>query len=221
MLVWDFPLRLFHWALVIAVVGAIGTGKAEVLWLHERFGLTVLGLVIFRILWGFIGGHYARFTAFIVLPYAAFRGFLGLLKRDDTPHAPGHSAIGGYAVIGLLAIIGGMAISGSMSSDDVLFEGPLVHLVPNFTNTATDIHDFGEGLLFLMLFLHLAAILVYKFIKRQNLTTVMIRGRAVRDGQCAAPDGAISHRKCWFGLCLMLACIAGAQAISLLRPSLF
>ena len=56
---WDFPLRLFHWALFVSIIGAIISAKAGVLWVHERFGLTVLGLIIFRIVWGFVGGHYA------------------------------------------------------------------------------------------------------------------------------------------------------------------
>ena len=62
----DLPLRLFHWGLVIAVIGAISSAKLEILWLHERFGLAVMGLVGFRLVWGFYGGHYARFAQFLV-----------------------------------------------------------------------------------------------------------------------------------------------------------
>ena len=65
MRVWDLPLRIFHWALVVAVIGAVVSSKAEVMWLHERFGLSVMGLVAFRLIWGFVGGYYARFRQFV------------------------------------------------------------------------------------------------------------------------------------------------------------
>ena len=103
MIVWDFPLRLFHWSLFICVVGAIVSAKTEVLWVHERFGLAVLGLVTFRIFWGFLGGRYARFSQFLRSPKAALNG-LKTLFRPDPVAKSGHSALGGYAVIGLLGI---------------------------------------------------------------------------------------------------------------------
>ena len=67
---WDLPTRLFHWLLVIAVVGAIVTVKLGGNWMlwHERFGLMVLGLIVFRVMWGFLGSSYARFSQFLVGP---------------------------------------------------------------------------------------------------------------------------------------------------------
>ena len=55
MRVWDLPLRIFHWSLVVAVIGAVASSKADVMWLHERFGLSVMGLIAFRLIWGFVG----------------------------------------------------------------------------------------------------------------------------------------------------------------------
>ena len=124
MRVWDLPLRIFHWALVIAVIGAVGSAKVDIMWLHERFGLTVMGLVAFRIFWGFLGGYYARFSQFMTSPRNAFAGILKLLKPQSQPSV-GHSAAAGYAVIGLLGVAAYQALTGSVSNDDVLFDGPL------------------------------------------------------------------------------------------------
>ena len=221
MQIWDLPLRLFHWGLVIAVAGAIASAKLEILWLHERFGLAVMGLVGFRLVWGVYGGHYARFAQFLVVPRHALAGIRGLLRPDTArPHA-GHSAAGGYAVIGLLAVTGGMALSGSFSHDDVLFEGPLAHLLPQISATATSLHHIGEKILFLMIFLHLAAILVYRVVKRRHLTSVMVRGHVAPDGNLLGPDGSISLARCIAGILGLVLFVGGAQALSLLRPVLF
>ena len=82
MCVWDFPLRLFHWGLLVSIVGAVVSVKAEALWIHERFGLTVLGLIVFRIFWGFLGGHYSLFRQFLATPRMAF---YELKRYSDQP----------------------------------------------------------------------------------------------------------------------------------------
>ena len=227
MRVWDFPLRLFHWALFVSIIGAIISAKAGVLWVHERFGLTVLGLIMFRIVWGFFGGHYARFHQFLAMPRMAFQELQTLLRSTPKPGSKsnieikvGHSALGSYAVIGLLGIPLFMAISGTMSNDDVLFDGPLAHLVPNFTDNATSAHHFGEKLLFSILFLHISAILFYKYKKKRNLTKAMVTGN-VDAILTSAADGSISPNHSYFGLLLMLVFIAAAQSITLLRPAIF
>ena len=227
MRVWDFPLRLFHWALFVSIFGAIISAKMEILWVHERFGLTVLGLIVFRLIWGFLGGHYARFRRFLAKPQVAFQELKVIVKPNqksnpklDVKAEVGHSALGGYAVLALLGIPLLMAISGTMSSDDVLYEGPLAHLMPDVIGNATDAHHLGERLLFFILFLHVSAILVYKFKKKRNLTKAMVTGNA--DAMPAkAIDGSISPSRTYLGLFLMLLCISAAQSLSLLRPTFF
>ena len=227
MRVWDFPLRLFHWALSVCIVGAIISAKMGVLWVHERFGLTVLGLIIFRICWGFLGGHYARFRQFILVPQVAFRElnilFRTIPKTDAKSNVDvkvGHDAIGSYAVMALLGIPLLMAITGTMSSDDVLFEGPLTHLVPDLSNKITSVHHFGEKLLIIILFLHISAILIYKLKRKRNLTRAMVTGKLDTISESAV-DGSISVNRTYFGLCLMLVSILAAQLVTLLRPALF
>ncbi len=227
MRVWDFPLRLFHWALFVSIVGAIISAKVGVMWVHERFGLTVLGLITFRLVWGFVGGHYARFHQFLAMPQMAFQELQTLIKSSPEPDSKskieekaGHSALSSYAVLALLGIPLFMAVSGTMSNDDVLFDGPLAHLIPDNSSKVTSAHHFGEKLLFTILFLHIGAILFYKFKKKRNLTRAMVTGNV-----CAMPrnaiDGSISVKHTCLGLFLMLVFIAAAQSITLLRPALF
>ena len=226
MRVWDLPLRIFHWALVIAVIGAVGSAKADVMWLHERFGLTVMGLVAFRIFWGFLGGYYARFSQFLTPPRTAFAGILQLLKSPSQPSV-GHSAAAGYAVVGLLGVAAYQALTGSVSNDDVLFDGPLAHLVPGWSNIASDLHDAGEPLLFFMVSLHIGAILIYKFVKKQNLTMTMFHGRALDDRAlddllvASIKDGGISTMRTVLGVVLLVGCVLAANALTLLRPAFY
>ena len=226
MRVWDLPLRIFHWALVIAVIGAVGSAKADVMWLHERFGLTVMGLVVFRIFWGFLGGYYARFSQFITWPRNAFSDIFQLLKPQSQPSV-GHSAAAGYAIAGLLGVAAYQSLTGSMSNDDVLFDGPLAHLVPEWSNVASDLHDAGEPLLFFMVALHIGAILIYKFVKKQNLTMTMLHGRtsygrAPHDLAAASnEDGGVSVKRTVFGMVLLAGCVLAANALTLLRPAFY
>ena len=221
MRVWDLPLRIFHWALVVAIIGAVGSAKADVMWLHERFGLTVLGLVAFRIVWGFVGGYYARFSQFLTPPHIALAAVLHLFKRQSHTLA-GHSAAAGYAVVGLLFVSAYQALTGSVSNDDVLFEGPLAHLMPRWSNLASDLHDVGEPALFFMVFLHIGAILFYKYAKKQNLTMAMLHGRAASHVLASSSrDGGISDARTLLGVLLLVGCVLAANAMSLLRPALF
>ena len=221
MRVWDLPLRIFHWALVIAVIGAVGSAKADVMWLHERFGLTVMGLVAFRLFWGFLGGYYARFSQFLTPPRAAFAGILQLLKPQSQPSV-GHSAAAGYAVVGLLGVAAYQALTGSVSNDDVLFDGPLAHLVPGWSDIASDLHDAGEPLLFFMVALHIGVILIYKYSKKQNLTMAMLHGRINNDMLASSSqDGGISAARTLFGVLLLVCCVLATNALTLLRPALF
>jgi cytochrome b len=182
--------------------------------------------VAFRIFWGFLGGYYARFSQFLTPPRTAFAGILQLLKPPSQPSV-GHSAAAGYAVVGLLGVAAYQALTGSVSNDDVLFDGPLAHLVPGWSNIASDLHDAGEPLLFFMVALHIGAILIYKFVKKQNLTMTMLHGRALDDRAlddllvASIKDGGISTMRTVFGVVLLVGCVLAANALTLLRPAFF
>jgi hypothetical protein len=113
-----------------------------------------------------------------------------------------------------------MAASGSMSNDDILFEGPLAHLVPRLSSTITGYHHLGQFVVFALVGLHVGAIIYYKLFKKQALTAAMVHGRASDPAdKIAGPDGAISGRHTLFGLGLMAVCIGAAHLLPLLRPA--
>ena len=212
--VWDLPLRVFHWALAISVFAAIGSAKNGVMFVHEKAGLTVLGLVIFRIIWGFIGSHHARFNNFMTMPKAVWDYIQSRLKGDRGYH-PGHAPTGAYATLAILMVLLAMASFGTMANDDVLYEGPLAAYVGDFTNQARRIHHMIEKLVFLIIALHLVAIAVYRFKLGIKLIPPMITGG--RDDTIAQ----ISRGHQIFGLVLMAACVAATQSIGLLGDRFF
>lgn len=218
MRVWDLPLRIFHWALMLCVIGAIASSKVGVMWAHERFGLTVMGLIIFRLIWGFVGGHHAQFVNFVTGP----RAVLAWLLSNDRQgvRKAGHSPLAAYSILALLGIAGFMAVSGSVSNDGILFDGPMAHFVSmEASKQATSVHHFGQYLVFALVGLHVVAILFYKFVKRQGLTIAMVHGRASDPAdRISGVDGGISIRHTLFGLGLIIICVAIAQMLPLLRP---
>ncbi len=212
MLVWDLPLRLFHWGLVVSVFVSVGSAKTGVMFVHEKSGLTILGLVIFRLIWGFIGSPTARFSHFIKGPSAVFAVLRALFhKQSDT--ASGHSALGGWAVLALLGITLYLPLTGMVSSDDILYEGPLAFLLPDLMRTMTEFHHYGEKLLFILIALHLAAMAVYYLRLKKNLIPAMVTGR--RRGATGIP-ATVSRAHNFGGLLLLCLCIGGAHLLALL-----
>ena len=212
--VWDVPLRLFHWALAIAVFVAIGSAKNGVMFVHEKAGLTVLGLVIFRIIWGFIGSHHARFSNFMTMPKAVW-AYIQSRRRGDRTYHPGHAPTGAYATIAILMVLLAMASFGTMANDDILYEGPLAAYVGDFTNDARRIHHWIEKLVFLLIALHFLAIAVYRFKWGIKLIPPMIIGG--RD-ETIKP---ISRGHQVFGLVLMAATVAASQSLGFLGDRFF
>jgi cytochrome b len=219
LLVWDLPLRLFHWGLAAAVVTNVVTANIGRMDIHERSGLTVLALVIFRVLWGFLGGHHARFANFVRAP----RTVLSWLRSPSDAAAPrkaGHSPLAALSVLALLAVTGFMAMTGMFASDGILFDGPLAHLAPAQSEAATKIHHRAKLALIPLVVMHLIAIFVYKFGKKINLTHAMVTGRASEaPGRISGADGRISRDRLMLGLALMAALQLATHAVPLLRPA--
>lgn len=178
-LVWDLPTRIFHWALVLLILGAWLTAEVipDMLAWHARIGQTILSLVVFRILWGFVGGRHARFTDFIRHPRAAV-AHLKELRQPGHPHDAGHNAAGGWMVVGLLALLGLQGSTGLFVSDGILFDAPLYGTVANSTSELLRrIHGINFTVLELAILAHILAVLVYLLWKRQNLIRPMVTGR--------------------------------------------
>lgn len=175
--VWDLPTRLFHWALALCVVALVITANVGGNWMtwHLRLGYAVLTLLLFRIVWGLVGGHWSRFTSFIYAPGTV----LAYLRGQGRPeHRVGHNPLGALSVFALLAILLLQVGTGLFSDDEIAFTGPLVSLVSgNTVNLATSYHkNVGKLIVLALVALHLGAIAFYKLVKKDSLVRPMISG---------------------------------------------
>jgi cytochrome b len=171
--IWDLPTRLFHWAFAACIAGAFVTVKLGGLYMewHVRFGLTALGLVAFRLIWGCIGPRYARFRQFVRGP-AAIRAYL----RQPAAWA-GHNPLGALSVLALLADLGLQAVTGLFSNDDIMVQGPLYSRVSeSLAGTLTYIHKSNEFAILALVALHVLAVAWHTWGKRHPLTRAMITG---------------------------------------------
>jgi cytochrome b len=179
--VWDLPVRLFHWALVILMVVSYLTARAGGDWMKLHFwsGYTILTLVLFRIAWGFVGSTTARFSDFVRGPSAAI-GHLRDLLGSGRPREAGHNPLGGAMVVALLLAVLLQTVTGLFAADTDMgtVNGPLALLVADkWVDRATAFHKFWINVLLWMVALHVLAALVYLVWKKQNLIGAMVTGR--------------------------------------------
>ena len=185
--------------------------------LHERFGLTILGLLLFRFVWGFYGSETAQFKNFLKGPTSVIQNIRAILSRNAASDR-GHSALGGWATLALLLVPTYLILTGLFSTDGTLFDGPLAHFVTfDQSDELADLHHIGEKFLFLVLFLHLAAIVVYYVWLRKNLVMPMVTGGVLQKDKNLPLTK--THRN--IGLILLIGLVLGAQTLTLLRPALF
>lgn len=176
--VWDWPVRLFHWALVAAVGVSVGTGLTggnAMIW-HERSGIFILVLVSFRLLWGFWGGRTARFRDFLRGPRRvwAFRG--ELFSRRPLAVA-GHNPWAGWMVLLLLLMLLFQAGSGLFSNDDIFNEGPFATLVGKaWSDRITGWHKTHVWWLMAAVAGHLGAVVFHALVKREDVVRPMLTG---------------------------------------------
>lgn len=172
--VWDLPTRLFHWLLVLSVVGAVVTVKLGGTWMvwHERCGVVALGLLAFRLCWGLFGGTTARFRHFVRGP-AALAAYL-----RGRWHGIGHNPLGALSVLAMLLLLGFQAVTGLFAFDDIAFAGPLRPAVSAATSDLlSGWHRRMEWWLYGLFALHVLAILFYTLVKKDDLIVPMITGR--------------------------------------------
>lgn len=174
--VWDLPIRLFHWALVLLIAFSWWTSETDRDQLHMWSGYTILFLLLFRILWGFFGSSTARFAAFIRGPAAVLTYFKSRFRWT----VAGHTPLGALSVLALLAILLFQVSTGLISLDeDGLIGGPLSHLVSFDTSEAAhDLHDDSFDILLIFIGLHVVAVLLYRVVLGLNLLGPMISGKA-------------------------------------------
>jgi cytochrome b len=171
---WDLPLRAFHWLLVAAVTAAIVTGELGGAWMpwHGRAGLLIVGLLVFRVLWGLVGSATSRFTQFAPTPARLLAYLRGRWR------GVGHNPLGALSVFALLGLLSLQAATGLFGNDDIAFAGPLNHLVDDDAGArATSWHRWLANGLIALVVLHLLAIALHVLVKRHRLVRPMITGR--------------------------------------------
>ena len=212
--VWDLPTRIFHWVLALAVIGQLATGLSGLMEWHFRNGYLVLALLLFRLVWGFVGGHWSRFNAFAYSPGALLDYLRG---RAQPNHLVGHTPLGALSVFGLLALLIAQVATGLVSDDEISAAGPLTRFVSSATvSLASSWHvAAGKWIIVALVVLHVLAVLFYVGVRRQQLLMPMISGDKLLTQQTAPSRDNAAARLLAL---LVFACCAGfAYWISTLR----
>ena len=164
-LVWDAPVRVFHWLMVLCFAGAYLTSESET-WrlLHVTLGYTMAGLVAFRIIWGFVGTRYARFSFFVRRPKAVAAYLRSILARKPKHHT-GHNPAGAIAIVGMLALTAAIAPTGWATYNE--WAGEWV----------AELHEVIANGMLLLIGLHIAAVMVSGWLHKENLARAMLTGR--------------------------------------------
>lgn len=196
--VWDLPLRIFHWVLLVLVVCTILSVELGdvVPWAmdwHPRLGYTVLAMILFRLVWGVVGGTHARFASFVKGPGAILAYLRGL--RTAASPAIGHNPLGALSVLALLLSLGVQAVTGLFLNDDDFFiEAPLYkHVSEGTAHLLREIHEVNATLLFILIGLHVLAIVFYRVVKRENLILPMVTGRKDVPASLQVADASGGH----------------------------
>ncbi|MEY8880881.1 cytochrome b/b6 domain-containing protein [Donghicola sp. XS_ASV15] len=179
--VWDPVVRILHWALVIAFATAWGLGKfgPDIMTLHFYAGYTVAGIVVLRILWGFVGSYTARFRSFVRGPSAVLK-YASSLPSAKPSHRYGHNPVGALFVVGVLLVLLMQIASGLLADpEDYINAGPLSQYVSSdVARQALALHEPLSTLLLVMVLIHIGAVAYYKRRKGENLIKPMVTGYA-------------------------------------------
>ena len=209
--VWDLPTRLFHWLLAVCVTGLVLTGEiaGDAMAWHFRFGYLVLALVLFRLVWGFAGGYWSRFSSFVRRPSHV----VAYIRGRKSSSSVGHNPLGALSVLALLGLLLVQAGAGLISDDEVLVSGPLVAKVPNaWVTAATTFHTtVGKFGVLALVALHIGAIVWYRLRKNEDLVTPMWTGdKDVLEPVAASLDSAARR---WTALAIAGMCGLGVWAL--------
>ena len=215
MRVWDLPVRLFHWIVTLLLIGSFLTMYTRHFGWHILIGETLLSLVLWRVVWGFVGSDTARFARFLRSPAAAFAHLRGIGRRE-VDNGIGHTAAGGWWVLVMLTLLFTQTLTGLFGSEDGKHGGPLFHLLPAKVAAVLG-HLHGANFLLLMfaIGIHLLAVGAYAGLKGQNLLRPMISGKKRLPANMRAPRMATTGLA---GLVLLCAAAVVALVINGLTP---
>ncbi|HVT31206.1 MAG TPA: cytochrome b/b6 domain-containing protein [Rhodanobacteraceae bacterium] len=212
-IVWDFPTRLFHWTLVVLILLQYLSGEFGLIpmaW-HYWLGYATLALVVFRVLWGFLGSTTSRFASFVRGPGAVLR-YVRTIAAGRDVRAVGHNPLGGWSVLLMLASVIVQSVSGLFATDDLTETGPLADRVSDATvEWMTRAHHLNRWLLALLIALHVVAVLMHWVIRRDNLVAAMVHGRGR-----AGTDDRVRIAPAWRAILLFaISAIAVALVVTL------
>lgn len=182
--IWDLPIRIFHWLLPLLIGACWWTAKNHMLEYHRWCGYGLAFLIVFRIYWGFLGSYTAKFKQFIKSPFVVFRYAMRLVgkKNEQTTsmdNQPGHNPMGGYAVVLMLLVIGSQILLGLFAIDTDGFDGgPFADYIDyDLSRTFAEWHELLFNLLLVNIGLHIAAILFYRIVRKNNLIPAITIGK--------------------------------------------
>ncbi|MBL4659689.1 MAG: cytochrome b/b6 domain-containing protein [Alcanivoracaceae bacterium] len=177
--VWDVLVRIFHWSLVIGFIVAY-LSEDDYQEIHIYAGYTVLGLVIFRLIWGFIGSHYARFNNFVVKPSVTL-SYLKDIKNHSAKRYIGHNPAGAMMILALIFSLIMTTVFGLMLYGAEEFSGPLAGLMTNISDSTAhnfeEIHEFFANFSLFLIILHVLGVVLAGYQHKENLVLSMINGR--------------------------------------------
>jgi len=191
-LVWDLPLRVFHWLFALSIAASWATAEAgfEYMQYHFYLGYWMIGLVLFRIIWGFVGPRHARFANFLRGPSTLLK-YLRSLKGGEPLNSAGHNPAGGLMVIVMMAMVAFQTGTGLFATDDIAWWGPYNPAVSGaLAGKLTSLHHANFNMILGAVALHLLAIGFYWLVKKQNLVVPMFTGH--KPAMWVAPHEAIT-----------------------------
>lgn len=185
-LVWDIPTRVFHWSLALSFAGAFLTAETERFRdVHVALGYLMLGLIAFRLVWGFAGTRYARFASFLFKPAQVIDYLRSLLQRSPQ-HYVGHNPAGGLAIFLLLALGLLTTISGVLLYQEIGGEA------------FEDLHEGAANFMLAVVMIHIAGVAVSSLLHHENLVRAMVTGYKNAD-----PAVGITRAYAWLGVIML------------------
>jgi len=177
--IWDVPVRLFHWSLVSGFVLAYVSAEVGILDAHVLIGYFLIALLVFRVLWGFMGTQYSRFRSFIFSP-ADTMAYVKSIRAGQPAHYYGHNPAGALMVFGLLSLLAAIFTSGLVTLAVIDYEGPLLFLANQVSDDTSYFfryaHDFFVNVALLLIPLHLLGVIAGSIQHKENLAKSMVTG---------------------------------------------
>jgi cytochrome b len=204
-LVWDLPLRIFHGLLVLSIIASWYTSDQDngLIEYHLLVGYFALGLIVFRILWGFLGTTHSKFLNF----FPSLRKIISYIqsfKKNEPLHYAGHNPLGSLMVFFMLTVIFLQAVSGLFMDDDIFTTGPYSGSInSSIESVLVYIHRNGFNLILVAVALHISAVVFYVRVKKQALISAIITGK--KSSKVVNKKDSISHSK--IGLAILISIV--------------